>query len=241
MSPEQNVTFMPHFAPHSTQSWPTDPNAFQPPQICNGDMSHFAGIGSPTTVTPSTAISSSSNNVISTAISPPSVGFGGNTIHEPEIAGDCRLQEHLPQSVTQPSYYVVTGELLGYPSLIFRIRRLTPNRSGSASSSPSHQYNVTSIKSHRTCPSGIFKFYFSWHTNNAPIQPLLWRKLQSARGRFTTTANVTKFELPLLSPYCSNWFASRVISQSKDRSWSIRNMSTSQSGTLEFFKWRSSY
>ncbi|CAG8919503.1 unnamed protein product [Penicillium salamii] len=124
MSPEQNVTFMPHFAPHSTQSWPTDPNPFQPPQICTGDMSHFAGIGSPTTVTPSTAISSPSNNVISTAISPPSVGFGGNALHEPEIAGDGRLQEHLAQSVTQPSYYVVTEAAL--PQVLQVINIMSP-------------------------------------------------------------------------------------------------------------------
>ncbi|CAG8290233.1 unnamed protein product [Penicillium salamii] len=124
ISPEQNATFIPHFAPHSTQSWPTDPNAFQPPQIYTGDISHFPGIGTPTSVTPSTTISSSSNHVMSTATSPPNIGFAGDAFHEPEIAGDCRLPEHLPQSVTQPSYYVVTEAAL--PQVLQVINTMSP-------------------------------------------------------------------------------------------------------------------
>ena len=107
---------MPHCAPYPTQSWPTDPNTFQLPQTHTGDSSYFGEINNLTPVATPSGLASSINTSI------PNNGLAGDAFHETERASERQLQEDLSQSMSPPSFYVVTGEYLNtiaiYPSWI---------------------------------------------------------------------------------------------------------------------------
>ncbi|CAG7927716.1 unnamed protein product [Penicillium olsonii] len=118
IGPEQTATPMPHCAPYPTQSWPTDPNTFQLPQTHTGDSSYFGEMNNLTPVATPSGLASSINTSI------PNNGLAGDAFHETERASERQLQEDLSQSMSPPSFYVVTEAAL--PQVLQVINTMSP-------------------------------------------------------------------------------------------------------------------
>ncbi|KAJ5349445.1 hypothetical protein N7541_007172 [Penicillium brevicompactum] len=117
---EHNATFIPHCTPYSTQPWGVDQNALQSAHSHTADASYLSSPGATSPNNPLTHASPSSAHASRST----NVSFGGGTFRDIANVGECQIQDSIPQSPNQPSYYVATEAAL--PQILEVINTMSP-------------------------------------------------------------------------------------------------------------------